>query len=85
MWDQIAGQRPREDSADADLYRKLIRDLSTGGVIRQSRDTTFDGQFLKHSRPKTRTRSTTMESAFEDTKPYEANWIRFTICSLHNE
>lgn len=71
IWEEIHGEFPREDSADADLYRFLIRDLSMGGVIRQSRDTTADGQFLKrrstHRRP---TSSSTMESAFEDSKQY---------------
>ena len=72
IWEEIHGDFPREDSAEADLYRYLIRDLSMGGVIRQARETTADGQFLKkratgRRRPAS---STTMESAFEDTKQY---------------
>ncbi|HAU4882647.1 TPA: hypothetical protein F3L15_01145 [Aeromonas hydrophila] len=72
IWEDIHGDFPREDSAEADLYRYLIRDLSMGGVIRQARETTTDGHFLKkravvHRKPVS---STTMESAFEDTKPY---------------
>jgi hypothetical protein len=71
IWDQIYGELPREDSAEADLYRFLIRDLSTGGVIRQDRETNHAGQFLRKQRPKPRVpASNTMESAFEDTKPY---------------
>ena len=35
IWQQLKGEMPREDSADADLYRLLIRDLSIGGVIRK--------------------------------------------------
>jgi len=71
IWDQIYGELPREDSAEADLYRFLIRDLSTGGVIRQDRETNHVGQFLRKHRPKGRQpTSNTMESAFEDTKPY---------------
>src|SRR5690606_34163600 len=72
IWEEIHGDFPREDSAEADLYRYLIRDLSMGGVIRQARETTADGQFLK-KRPSGRRRpasSTTMESAFEDAKQY---------------
>jgi hypothetical protein len=72
IWSEIYGEAPREDSAEADLYRLLIRDLSTGGVIRQDRETTYDGRFLK-KRPaakRTVSSSNTMESAFEDTKPY---------------
>jgi hypothetical protein len=72
IWVSFRSEVMREDSADADLYRLLIRDLSTGGVIRQARDTNEDGQFIKKSRkgiPR-RTTSGTMESAFEDTKQY---------------
>ncbi len=71
IWEAIYDSFPREDSAEADLYRLLIRDLSTGGVIRQARDTTADGQFLRKPRAKKSAfRPTTMESSFEDTKPY---------------
>jgi hypothetical protein len=72
LWDSIHGPRPREDSSEADLFRYLVRDLSTGGVIRQARETDMAGRFLKrdtsgqsHQNP-----SRVMESAFEDTKPY---------------
>jgi hypothetical protein len=72
IWSGIYGEAPREDSAEADLYKMLIRDLNIGGVIRQIRDTNEAGQFIR-KRPK-RSRpghaSTTMESAFEDSKPY---------------
>lgn len=72
IWDSIQGPRPREDSAEADLFRYLIRDLSTGGVIRQPRETTVSGQFLrKDTRGQShQSLSRVMESAFEDTKPY---------------
>jgi len=71
IWEVIHDDFPREDFAEADLFRLLIRDLSTGGVIRQERDTNVAGQFLR--RRSTRRRGsapTTMESAFEDEKPY---------------
>jgi hypothetical protein len=73
IWEALYGPPTREDSAEADLYRLLIRDLSTGGVIRQDRETTGDGRFMR-KRP-TRNRkvgaaASTMESAFEDSKPY---------------
>lgn len=71
IWMEIFGELPREDSAEADLYKLLIRDLSMGGVIRQDRETTSDGQFLRQPRSRSRgPASTTMTSAFEDTKPY---------------
>lgn len=71
IWDHIHTERPREDSAEADLFKYLIRDLSTGGVIRQSKETNEEGQFLRAVHRTSRgARSTTMESAFEDSKPY---------------
>ncbi len=71
IWQSIYGELPREDSAEADLFKLLIRDLSTGGVIRQARETTEDGRFLRKSQPHHKGHaSTTLESAFEDSKPY---------------
>lgn len=70
IWIAIYGEFPREDSAEADLFKLLIRDLSTGGVIRQARDTNYDGQFLKKARARSSHASNTLESAFEDSKPY---------------
>ncbi len=71
IWEAIYDGFPREDSAEADLYRLLISDLSIGRVIRQARDTTADGQFLRKPRAKKSAfRPATMESAFEDTKQY---------------
>lgn len=71
IWQTIHGEFPKEDSADADLFKMLIRDLSTGGVIRQQRQTTADGEFLKRPRAKSGSQSSAvMESAFEETKPY---------------
>lgn len=72
IWSKTYGDLPKEDSAEADLYKLLIRDLSTGGVIRQARDTNYDGQFLKKKATPVRVAGTgsVMESAFESTKPY---------------
>jgi len=72
IWDRIHDKRPREDSAEADLFKYLIRDLSTGGVIRQERSVDYAGRFIKkdtqaHSHDAS---SRLMESAFENTKPY---------------
>lgn len=71
IWDAIAGERPREDSAEADLYKLLIRDLSTGGVIRQRRETDGYGQFLKKPRETKQHSSGVLTSAFDDRDPYE--------------
>jgi hypothetical protein len=70
IWTAIHGQQVREDSAEADLFKLLIRDLSTGGVIRQRRETTHDGRFPK-KKPAPRTGTSMMKSAFDDTEPYE--------------
>ncbi len=72
IWEQIHGDNVRESSAEADLFKLMIRDLSTGSVVRQHRDTTHDGRFVAR-RPTTtrRAKSRVLESAFEDTKPYE--------------
>jgi len=73
IWVSLYGENtPREDSSQADLFRYLVRELSTGGVIRQPRDTNAAGQFMR-KRPQRRqpgSTPTTMESTFEDTKPY---------------
>ncbi len=71
IWDNIAKERPREDSAEADLYKLLIYDLSTGHVIRQHRPTDYDGSFLKKVPSKGSAKSRTMKSAFDNSDPYE--------------
>ena len=71
VWTEVYRDLPREDSAEADLYKMLIRDLSTGGVIRQTRDINEAGQFMRKKPAKRRGPAPrVMESAFEDTKPY---------------
>lgn len=70
IWSSIYGELPREDSAEADLYKFLIRDLSTGGVIRQERDVNSLGQYIRKKPIRRRVSPATLESAFEDTKPY---------------
>ncbi|WP_284124396.1 hypothetical protein [Parerythrobacter aestuarii] len=73
IWENLAKPHVAENSAEADLYKMLIRDLSTGGVIRQHRQTDYQGNFIKQS---TRGRSRgsgggTMKSAFDREDPYE--------------
>lgn len=46
IWNKIEKQEVREDSADADLYKLLIRDLSLGSIIRQHRETDYRGNFI---------------------------------------
>ena len=72
IWDRIYGARPRENSAEADLFKLLIRDLSTGSVIRQHRPTNARGQYIKQTGKKRVTASASvMKSAFDNTEPYE--------------
>ena len=72
IWEEIRGEFPRDDSAEADLFKLIISDLNIGRVIRQERETNASGQFLKNKNPYAGKRSSgpTIESAFEDTKPY---------------
>lgn len=72
IWSGIYGEIPREDSADADLFKLLISDLNIGRLLRQERDVNLLGQFVRKRPKNNRAASpqTTMESAFEDTKPY---------------
>ena len=71
IWANFYGASVREDSAEADLFSLLIRDLSTGGVIRQHRETTYDGQFVKKSAARSRSSSHVTKSRFDDNEPYE--------------
>jgi hypothetical protein len=71
IWDGVHGDQAREDSAEADLFKLLIHDLSTGHVLRQHRPTTHDGQFVR-KRPARRAGPGpgVMKSAFDDKEPY---------------
>jgi hypothetical protein len=71
IWHAIHGEAVREDSSDADLFKLLVDDLSIGHVIRQHREKTYDGEFLKKPRTNTGVRSSTMKSAFDDQAGYE--------------
>ncbi len=69
MWQNLNGREVREDSAEADLFRLLIHELSVGRVIRQHREVDYAGNF---QRDRTRRpRGSAMTSAFDDEKEYE--------------
>jgi hypothetical protein len=70
IWDSIHGTQPRDDSAEADLFKLLISDLSLGRVIRQERASTSDGQFLR-KRTNRGQASPVMKSPFDDKERYE--------------
>jgi hypothetical protein len=74
IWQKIGKGRVREDSADADLYKLLFRDLSTGSVIRQQRETDYYGNFIAKPAAKRSaggmTGSKTLASAFDEDDQY---------------
>lgn len=73
IWRKIGKGKVREDSADADLYKLLFRDLSTGGIIRQHRETDYYGNFIQ-KRPQRRSKGSgakPMKSAFDEEDQYE--------------
>ena len=72
VWTELHDVEVREDSAEADLFKYLFRDLSTGGVIRQERDINALGQFRKKStiRAPKGMGSQTMKSAFDEKEAY---------------
>ncbi len=70
------GAVPRENSAEADLYRMLMHDLSTGRVLRQQRAVDSMGRFLKKGGTRRRGSgrsggSNVMKSSFDHVEPYE--------------
>jgi len=71
IWQNIHDEDAREDSADADLFRLLVHDLSLGRVIRQHRETDYEGNFIKQKPQKRSSGSGTMTSAFDEDKEYE--------------
>ena len=73
IWENLKRPEVREDSADADLYKLLIRDLTLGGVIRQERATDGYGHFLKKTsarRHPSLPKDNRMKSAFDDEEQY---------------
>lgn len=72
IWRRIDREPAREDSADADVYKLLIRDLSMGGIIRQHREVDYHGNFV--TMPKKRSASgsgsRTIKSAFDEEELY---------------
>lgn len=73
IWKKIGKGPVREDSADADLYKLLFRDLSTGGIIRQHRETDRFGNFLPKT-PQRRPKGSGSKppvSAFDENEGYD--------------
>lgn len=73
IWRKVGRGQVREDSADADLYKLLFRDLSTGSVIRQHREVDYYGNFIPRTterRPKG-SGPKPMVSAFDEHEGYD--------------
>jgi hypothetical protein len=84
IWAGVHGQTVQEDSAEADLFKLLIHDLSTGHVIRQHREKDYYGNFIKAQSRSRGEGSSTMTSAFDDEKRYELTelgkqFVRYTM------
>lgn len=73
IWRKIGKGTVRENSADADLYKLIFRDLSTGGVIRQHRDVDYSGNFIpkKTERNPRGSGPKPTVSAFDEVEGYE--------------
>lgn len=74
VWQKLGKPPAREDSADADLFKLLFRDLSTGGVIRQHREIDYAGNFIPKPTPKKQpgaNRDRRLTSAFDVEDEYE--------------
>lgn len=73
VWREIGKGDVTDESAEADLFKTLFHDLSTGHIIRQYRETTYDGRQIKQSTRGSRRNKQAnpyMTSAFEDEKEY---------------
>jgi hypothetical protein len=85
IWMGVHGSEVREDSAEADMFKLLIRDLSTGSVIRQHREKDYYGNFIKKTRTARRGESSqNLKSAFDDEEEYEltelgTQFVRYTM------
>ena len=71
IWQELHGGNLRDDSAEADLFRLVVHDLSLGRVIRQHREVDYQGRFVKSKRKPRGSSSRYMVSAFDDVKQYE--------------
>lgn len=74
IWLKLYKELPPEDSAEADLYKLLILDLSTGHIIRQRREKDYYGKFVKPQhieKSESVYKTTQFISAFDDERQYD--------------
>jgi hypothetical protein len=85
IWLAVHGEKVREDSAEADLFKLIMGEFTQGYVIRQHREKDGQGNYLKTPPRRTRTLpSRLMKSAFDDDKEYELTelgkqFVRYTM------
>lgn len=71
IWVAIHGELVREDSADADLFKLLVQDLTIGHVIRQHREVDYYGNFVVKTPQKAiKGIGRKYKSAFDDEEQY---------------
>lgn len=73
IWVNIYGERVKDNSAEADLFKMLVHELTTGYVIRQAREVDAYGQYIQKPRtPSTRILGVkVMKSPFDNVEQYE--------------
>ncbi|WP_087022179.1 hypothetical protein [Thaumasiovibrio subtropicus] len=71
IWLSFSDSVPRDDCSDAGLFGLVMRELNTGGVIWQQRQTNHNGQYLKSKSSGSTSSSNVRESPFEDVKRWE--------------
>ena len=76
IWKNISNSQPEENSIEADLYKLLIRDLSTGGIIRQVKQDS-NKKTIRQEKGK-------YKSAFDGIEPYELTALghRFVLYTM---
>ena len=75
IWRQIGRGSVREDSAEADLFKLLIRDLSTGSIIRQHRERDYLGNAIPKPKSRRVPGGKSPVSAFDEEEGYELTAI----------
>ncbi len=68
IWRRLRGPLVRDDSAEADLFKLIIHDLTVGHLIRQQREVDEHGRFVR--RQQGGARGERLTSAFDDRQAY---------------
>jgi hypothetical protein len=68
IWEEIHGERVRDDSAEADLFKYIMNQLSQGYVVRIQRQSDSEGRWIRAKTAK-RSSGDTLKSPFDDKDP----------------